>query len=348
MVGETARAAAPTPTPDLSVLIVSWNVAGLLSRCLDSIAAQSEPTAWLHVRQLPLAAGGAPAMLEVIVVDNASADSTLTMIAAQFPWVQVQANPDNAGFSRGNNQAMARSRGRWLLFLNPDTEVQPGSLAAMLRFMQAHAETGVVGPRLFYPDGSVQSSRRRFPTLATTFWESTLLEQWWPHNPWARRYRLQDVPDASVQEVDWLVGACLLIPRAVMDQVGGWDEGFFMYSEELDLCRRIKQAGWQVIFTPEAAVIHHEGKSSEQIVAARHLRFQASKIRYVRKYHGRLAAAALRLFLLAAYAWMLLEEAVKWLLGHKRPLRRERIAATWGLLKSGLKMPGRSPGRTNG
>ncbi len=336
MTGETARAAAPAL--DLSVLIVSWNVAGLLGRCLASIEAQSQPTDWPHVRWLPLMDGETPAALEAIVVDNASADDTAARIRRDFPWVQVQANADNAGFSRGNNQALARSHGRWLLFLNPDTEVRPGALAAMLRFMQAHAEVGVVGPRLLYPDGSAQSSRRRFPSVLTAFWESTLLEQWWPHNPWARRYRLEDAPDSAVQAVDWLVGACLMIPRAVLEQVGGWDEGFFMYSEELDLCRRIKQAGWQVVFTPQAEVIHHEGKSSEQIVAARHLRFQASKVRYVRKYHGRLAAGALRLFLLATYVWQLMEEAAKWLLGHKRPLRAERVTAYWGLLRSGLKM----------
>lgn len=323
---------------DLSVLIVSWNVVGLLSRCLASIEAQSQPTAWPQIRQLPLAPGQTPAMLEVIVVDNASADQTVSTLAERFPWVQVQANQDNVGFSRGNNQALARSRGRWLLFLNPDTDVQPGALAALLGFAQTHAGVGVVGPRLVYPDGRAQSSRRRFPTLLTTFWESTLLEQWWPHNPWARRYRLEDTPDSVVQRVDWLVGACLLISRAVMDQVGGWDEGFFMYSEELDLCRRIAGAGWQVVFAPQAVVIHHEGKSSEQIVAARHLRFQASKVRYVRKYHGRLAAGLLRLFLLTTYAWQLLEEAAKWLLGHKRPLRAARIAAYWALLKSRLRV----------
>lgn len=323
---------------DLSVLIVSWNVVGLLSRCLASIEAQSQPTAWPQIRHLPLMPGQTPATLEVIVVDNASADQTVSTLAERFPWVQVQANQDNAGFSRGNNQALARSHGRWLLFLNPDTDVQPGALAAMLGFAQAHAGVGVVGPRLVYPDGRAQSSRRRFPTLLTMFWESTLLEQWWPHNPWARRYRLEDAPDSAVQRVDWLVGACLLISRAVMDQVGGWDEGFFMYSEELDLCRRIANAGWQVVFTPQAVVIHHEGKSSEQIVAARHLRFQASKVRYVRKYHGRLAASVLRLFLLTTYAWQLLEEAAKWLLGHKRPLRAARITAYWALLKSRLKV----------
>jgi GT2 family glycosyltransferase len=339
MTQETARGhEAPAPL-DLSVLIVSWNVADLLSRCLASIEAQSQPTDWPQVRRLPLLDGEAPAALEVIVVDNASADDTVARIRQGFPWVQVQANADNAGFSRGNNQALTRSHGRWLLFLNPDTEVRPGALAILLDFAQTHAGLGVVGPRLIYPDGSVQSSRRRFPTVLTTFWESTLLEQWWPHNPWARRYRLEEVPDTAVQTVDWLVGACLLIPRAVMDQVGGWDEGFFMYSEELDLCRRIKSAGWQVVFTPQAEVIHYEGKSSEQIVAARHLRFQASKVRYARKYHGRLAAGSLRLFLLSTYAWQLLAEALKWLLGHKRALRAARISAYWSVLKSRLLLP---------
>ncbi|WP_343426756.1 glycosyltransferase family 2 protein [Candidatus Amarolinea dominans] len=242
---------------------------------------------------------------------------------------------------------MARSRGRWLLFLNPDTEVRPGSLAAMLRFMQAHAEAGVVGPRLFYPDGSVQSSRRRFPTLATTFWESTLLEQWWPHNPWERRYRLEDVPDAAAQTVDWLVGACLLIPRAVMDQVGGWDEGFFMYSEELDLCRRIRQAGWQVIFTPEAAVIHHEGKSSEQMVAAPSaLPGQQNPLRAQISWTpgGRRSAAvpAGRLCLDAA------RRGGQMAVGAQTPVAPRTHCGHLGLLQSGLKMPGRSPGRTNG
>ncbi len=326
------------PLLDISILIVSWNVADLLARCLASIEAQTLPTQHSHLRQLPLAGTETPATLEVIVVDNASADDTVCMAAARFPWVQVQANRDNIGFSRANNQALAHSRGRWLLFLNPDTEVQPGALAAMLHFAQTHPQAGVVGPRLYHPDGSVQSSRRRFPTLLTAFWESTLLEQWWPHNPWAQRYRLADRPDDSVQEVDWLVGACLLIARPALDQAGAWDEGFFMYSEELDLCRRIKQAGWQIVFIPHASVMHHEGKSSEQVVAARHLRFQASKLRYFRIYHGSLAAASLRLFLLTTYAWQLGVEAVKWLLAHKRPLRAARIVAYRQVLRSGLRI----------
>ncbi len=325
---------------DLSILIVSWNVAPLVQRCLQSIAQQSVPTDRLHVRQLtaPAARG---ATLEVIVVDNASRDDTITMLAAEFPWVQVIVNADNAGFSRANNQAFAASRGTAALFLNPDTEVSPGALATLLAYLCAHPDVGVLGPRLRYPDGSVQSSRRRFPTLTTALFESTLLEQWWPHNRFARAYRLEDVPDGHTQDVDWLVGACLLIPRRVLEQVGTWDEGFFMYSEELDLCRRIRGAGWRLVYVPQAEIIHYEGKSSEQVVAARHVRFQTSKVRYFNKYHGRLVAEGLRLFLLATYAWQLVEEGLKWLLGHKRPLRASRVRACWTVLRSGLRPEGR-------
>jgi GT2 family glycosyltransferase len=148
------------------------------------------------------------------------------------------------------------------------------------------------------------------------------------------RYYVADVPDDVAQDVDWLTGACLLVRRAVYAQVGGFDEGFFMYSEELDWQKRIKDAGWRVVYVPQAVVVHHEGKSSEQVVPQRHIRFQRSKIRYFRKHHGRLQAAVLRVFLLFTYVVQLLEEGAKWLLGHKRRLRRERVAAYWQVLKA--------------
>jgi hypothetical protein len=139
------------------------------------------------------------------------------------------------------------------------------------------------------------------------------------------------------EDVDWLVGAALLTRRSVLDQVGDFDEGYFMYSEELDWCRRAKLAGWRVVYLPSARIIHYEGRSSEQVVAARHIRFQSSRVRYFRKFHGRPAAAALRAFVLAAFAveWAL--EAGKWLLGSKRSLRRERMAAYGQLLASRLR-----------
>jgi N-acetylglucosaminyl-diphospho-decaprenol L-rhamnosyltransferase len=229
------------------------------------------------------------------------------------------------------------AQGRCLLLLNPDTEVVAGALATMVQYLEAHPAVGALGPRLLFPDGRQQPSRRRFPTLATALVESTVIQEWWADNRILRRYYMADTPDDAVQPVDWVVGACLLVRREVYEQVGGLDEGFFMYSEELDWCKRIVDAGWEVVYLPTATVIHHEGKSSEQVVPARHIRFQTSKVRYFRKHHGWLQAEMLRGFLLATYLYQLAREGLKWLVGHKRPLRAERMRAYGQVLRSGLR-----------
>ena len=295
--------------PDLSVIIVNWNVRDLLRRCLHSILAS-----------LPAC------QLEIIVVDNGSTDGSPEMVRTEFPQVHLMANPDNRGFTAANNQGLAVARGRYVLLLNPDTEVVGDALETLVAFADAHPDVGVVGPQLLNPDGTVQSSRRRFPTLATALLESTWLQPYAPRRLLARYYVL-DRPDDEVQDVDWVTGAALMARREAVEQVGPLDEGFFMYSEELDWCRRFRAAGWQVVYLPTARVIHYEGKSSEQVLPARHIHFQTSKIRYFRKYHGPAAAEVLRLVLLSNYLWQIGVEGAKWLLGHKRPLRAERIAA---------------------
>jgi N-acetylglucosaminyl-diphospho-decaprenol L-rhamnosyltransferase len=304
---------------DLSIVIVSWNVRDLLRRCLHSILDVSHS---MHV--------------EVVVVDNASTDGSSDMVQAEFPGVHIVANSENRGFPAANNQGLAVAQGRYVLLLNPDTEVIEDGLATLAAFAEAHPDVGMVGPQLLYPDGSVQSSRRRFPTLATAVFESTWLE------PYAlrrllKRYYVLDRPDDAVQDVDWVTGAAMMARREAVEQVGPLDEGFFMYSEELDWCRRFREAGWRVVYLPTARIIHHEGKSSEQVVTARHIHFQTSKVRYFRKHHGRIAAEALRLFLLGNYVWQLGLEGAKWLVGHKRPLRAQRVAAYRQVLRSRLR-----------
>jgi N-acetylglucosaminyl-diphospho-decaprenol L-rhamnosyltransferase len=308
---------------DLSVVIVNWNVRDLLRRCLLSL---SRSEACL-----------APTLTtEVIVVDCASSDGSVEMVRHEFPRARLISSDENLGYARGNNLGMAEATGRYLLVLNPDTQLVAEALATMARYLDDHPVVGVLGPALRYPDGSLQSSRRRFPTLATAFWESTALHQWFPNNRVARRYHLADRPADVPQPVDWLVGAALMIRHETWKQVGPLDEGFFMYFEELDWCQRCQMAGWEIHFLPTAEIIHHEGKSSEQVATARTIRFQRSKIRYFRKYYGAGWALVIRLFLLAMFAFQLGEEALKWLAGHRRELRRERMVSYWQVLRSGL------------
>ena len=318
---------------DLSIVIVSWNVKDLLRQCLRSVISSQNSV----VRQSrDLTTDYWLLTTEIIVVDNGSTDGSAAMVREEFPQVRLMANEANVGFTKANNQALAQCRGRTLLLLNPDTEVRPGALEAMVAYMDEHPEVGALGPQLLNPDGSVQSSRRRFPTLTTAFLESTVLQLWFPDNAVLRRYYVLDRPDDEVQEVDWVVGAAILIRREAWDQVGPLDEGFFMYSEELDWCRRARERGWRVVYLPAAQVVHYGAQSSEQVKPLQHIHFQRSKVRYFRKHHGPWQAEALRLFLLATYAYQLIEEGLKWLVGHKRPLRAARVKAYWQVLKSKL------------
>lgn len=317
---------------DLSIIIVSWNVRDLLRRCLASVSSFKFQVSASASNLKP-----ETFKLETIVVDNASNDGTVAMLRAEFPDVRVIANSENAGFTRGNNQALAIARGRYLFLLNPDTELRPGALQTLFDFAEANPRVGIIGPRLFYGDGSSQSSRRRFPALATAFFESTILQQWFPRNRVLTRYYMLDTCDDATQPVDWINGAAMFVRRATYEQIGGLDEAFFMYSEELDWCYRAKKAGWEVVYLPTAQVTHFEGKSSEQAVAQRDIYFHSSKIRFFHKYRGAFIAEILRAFLLLTFVYRITEESIKWLLGHKRELRAQRVKAYWQVVKSGLR-----------
>jgi N-acetylglucosaminyl-diphospho-decaprenol L-rhamnosyltransferase len=211
---------------ELSVSVVSYRTPGLLRRCLEALAAERQRVA-----------------LDVTVVDNASGDGSAEMVETQFAWVKLIRNARNVGFGAAHNQALRGASGRYVLVLNSDTEVQPSALRTLVDFLDAHSRVAVAGPRLRHPDGSVQASRRRFPTPATLFFESTQLQRFWPDNAVLRRYYLADRSDDEAQVVDWLAGACLCVRRSAIQAVGLFDERFFMYSEELDWCRRFRAAG---------------------------------------------------------------------------------------------------------
>ncbi|MFQ6014445.1 MAG: glycosyltransferase family 2 protein [Anaerolineae bacterium] len=326
----------------LAVVIVSWNVRELLRRCLDSVYSSMPSKA-------------ADIALEVVVVDNGSSDGSFEMVQRCFPQVRLIVNDNNPGFSAANNQALETiglikggqeagsslegkgSGARYVLFLNPDTEIVGPALSTMVEYMEANPEVGVVGPRLLNPDGSEQSSRRRFPTMATAFLESTILQQWFPDNPVLRHYYLADGSPQELQEVDWVTGACFMVRDEALTQVGYFDESFFMYFEELDWCYRCKSQGWKVVYLPEAKVIHYGGQSSQQVLPYQHIHFQSSKVTFFRKHYGPRQAEILRLFLLATYLYQLVLEGLKGLVGHKRQLRWERVAAYRQVLRSGLR-----------
>ena len=310
---------------DLSIIIVSWNVRDLLHRCLYTINES-------------LSAGkGKQLSSQVIVVDNASDDGTVDMLRQEYPDAQLIANDENLGFTIGNNQGMAAADGRYVLLLNPDTEVVGDALGEMVAHMEDHPRVGALGPQLLYADGQVQSSRRRFPSLKTAFLESTPLQQRFPRSSLLNEYYMLDCDDQETQDVDWLVGACLMMRRTTLEGVGLLDERFFMYSEEMDWCYRAKQLDWRVIYLPSAQVVHHEGKSSEQVLPVRHVQFQRSKVLFFKKHYGGGRGEVLRVYLLVTYLWQTMVEGLKWLVGHKRPMRRQRMAAYWGLLRSGLR-----------
>lgn len=306
----------------LSIVIVSWNVEALLAACLRSIDA--------HQGNLTV---------EVIVVDSASQDGTVRMVQTDFPHVNLLAQSENVGFPRGNNIGLAAASGDYLLLLNPDTEIIGPALQTMVSYLADRPQVGMVGPELRNSDGSHQSSRRRFPTLLTGIFESTWLQPYAPKRL-LDHYYMNDTDNKATIAADWVNGACMMTRRDVYERVGGMDPGYFMYSEELDWCRRVKDAGFQTIYLPSAQVLHHQGKSSEQAVTHRHINFNRAKLRYFRKYHGRAATALLRSVLLLTYVHQISVESLKYLLGHRRDLRTQRIASYVQVLQSRLTAAG--------
>lgn len=309
----------PNPEPGLSIVIVAWNVLPLLRDCLDSVRGQLGPDD------------------EVVVVDNASADGTQEQVEAGYPWVRFLQTGANLGFCAGVNRGLRACSHPYLLVLNPDTRPEPGALDALRRIMQRDPSAGLVGPRLVSPDGSRQSSLRSFPSLITLFVESTPLKRLPLLTRAVRHYHLEDRSDAHVQQVDWVWGAAFLVRREALEEAGGLDETYFMYSEEVDLARRLAPLGWVAVFEPAAVVLHHHGKSSEQAATGTLVRFNRSKVLYAEKHMGRARAESLRLYLLGIYAWEAAVESVKLALGHKPELRRQRIDSYRRVLASGLR-----------
>jgi len=257
--------------PEVSVAIVTYNARRVLGDCLDSLPAALSRHSY-----------------EVIVADNGSVDGTTGAVRAAAPAVRLIELGANRGFSYANNKAIHAARGRYVLLLNPDTVAGPGSIDDLVAFADADPAIGVVAPRLLNADATDQGTARAFPTpAAALFGRHSLLTRLFPNNRWSRRYLVgrQHTGDAPF-EIDWVSGACMLVSRRAIDAAGSLDEGFFMYWEDADWCRRIKRSGYRVFCVPSARVVHLDG-SRGHLPAYQVWAFHSSAYRYYSKHHAR-------------------------------------------------------------
>ncbi|MBE7555406.1 MAG: glycosyltransferase family 2 protein [Anaerolineales bacterium] len=268
------------PTKTLSAIVVTHNHAHFLARCLDSLVPE--------VMRL----GG-----EIIVVDNCSDDASAA-IARRYPEIYLHVNQDRQGFAANSNYGMALAEGRYLLLLNPDTEVLPGALENLVRFMDNHPDVGLCGARLLFPNGQTQPSSRRFPTLGSFIARRTPLRVFMQNSRFNRRHLMLNADHSQPQPVDWLLGACLFVRRKALEEIGPLDEGYFLYVEDIDWARRMHQAGWKVYYVPTAQMIHHHlAVSDKHFLSQRTWVHTLSMLRYIRK------------FLLPPIPWLAIQES---------------------------------------
>jgi N-acetylglucosaminyl-diphospho-decaprenol L-rhamnosyltransferase len=250
---------------DLGIVIVNWNTRDLLRRCLETVFASAGSMTY-----------------RVVVVDNGSTDGSAEMVSETFPQVILVTGHGNVGYPAGNNLGLlklgyAQHNGitdpnspRYALLLNPDTELPPDALSLMLHYMDANARVGVAGPKLVLPTGRLDlACRRSFPTPEVSLWRMIGFSRLFPKSRVFARYNLTYLDENETAEVDSVVGAFMVVRREVIEQVGLLDESFFMYGEDLDWCKRIKEAGWTVMYYPQVCILHIKRASSRQSKRAR-------------------------------------------------------------------------------
>lgn len=254
-------------TLDLSITICSWNTQADLRECLRCLElAQRE------------------AEFEVLVVDNNSADGSPDMVEREFPWVRLFRQYTNLGFTGGHNFLFPHCLGRHILLMNSDAFAQPGAIKEVLASSQRFPEAGIIGPKLLNPDGSLQYSCRRFPDPIAALFRNTFLGRLFPKNKWVRAYLLEDWDHSSAREVDWVSGAVLLITEQVRDCLGGFDPQFYMFCEDVDLCKRCWDAGFDVVYDPIAVFVHKIGSSTNKAPNRMIFRFHKSMYLYYKKH----------------------------------------------------------------
>jgi N-acetylglucosaminyl-diphospho-decaprenol L-rhamnosyltransferase len=256
--------------PGLSVVILNYNAADHVRRCLASLPAGCDGLDY-----------------ETIVVDNASPQPGIEGAVAASPDVRLIRRRRNGGFSAGINTGLRAARSSAILILNPDTALAPGAAAAMLDFLRERPDIGVLGPRVLNDDGTLQLSCRRFPTFAAAaFNRNSLLTRLLPGNRYSSAYLMSGWDHSAISDVDWLSGAAMLLNRTAIEKVGMFDERYFFEIEDVDLCRRMHDAGFRVVYFPDAEVTHRIGASSRtlpnRVIVARHQGMWLYYRRYMR------------------------------------------------------------------
>lgn len=257
---------------DISVIIVNWNTCWLLRDCLKSVYER-----------------GGVQDLEVIVVDNASADGSAEMVRNEFASVKLIENAENRGFAAANNQAMAVAKGRYVLLLNSDTVVLDNALAQAVSFADVNSRAAVTGCRVLNPDRTLQATCFMFPSILNMLLSSTYLYKLFPGSRFFGREKMTWWDRNDIRQVDVVTGCFMLVRREAIDEVGMMDERFFMYAEETDWCYRFKQAGWQVLFTPCAEIIHLGGQSTAKRPVSMIIQLRLSILGFIGKHRGRFA-----------------------------------------------------------
>jgi GT2 family glycosyltransferase len=282
--------------PQLSICIVNWNTRNLLKDCLNSIYADPQAASW-----------------DLVVVDNASTDDSVQMIRSAFPQIQLVVSDENLGFVGGNNLAIEHARGDYLLLLNSDTRVEPGALGSLVDFLASNPEAGAAGPRLVGADGALQLSCGRSPNLASEFVNKLLLHKLLPFFKFGRW------DHAEIREVGWITGACLLVRREVVEQLGPLDPQIFMFYEDLEFCMRIRRAGWKIFYHPFSQILHLGGQSTRKNLRNMLVISQRSLFYLFQKHFGR---GHLHLLRLLTAVEMLLRSLVWGFLFLALPARR--------------------------
>lgn len=274
---------------DLSIAIVSYNTKEVLLDCFRSVHAHTTAITF-----------------EVLVVDNDSRDGTVAALKAAYPAMGIVANPDNLGFARAVNQALAVSRGRHVLLLNSDTIVRDQALATMVAYLDDHPDVGAVSCKQWTGDGHLSQTCFPFPSIREHLFYSALFQRIAPTMQAAAA--ATHVVDCTLsQDVDWANGACLMVRRSLLEQLGGLDEAFFMYFEDVDLCRRLSRQGYRVRHIAEAEIVHLIGRSSGRDPDRLQLVWELSRIRYIEKHFSPLKRCLMKGWIAGGTGWRLMQ-----------------------------------------